>query len=295
MMGNRRTWMALCALAGCLLAGGGRAFGLGEEQVGNQPLSAANYTDWKGLIDVVNDTNRVYYSWVNGNENFYFAGDTAKLNAALKAFAASDVAVKEVVLRPEPGETKSFDQGQTFPFQWHLQIFGGIAAHMTTRDLGDQVWNKHPRLTAYVGGDIDLAKLEVPKGVTLLSIDDVSARARKGIASKDKSVRGWSAGVIAHHDRFAAENLAAIEKLLADDDDWVRLNAAGSVALFGAKAKSALPALNACLERKNEGLKERATESIATIEAAKADPDREREHATAVAKIKEFIAGQKPR
>jgi hypothetical protein len=190
---------------------------------------------------------------------------------------------------------KSFDESQTFEFQWHLQIFGGIAAHLTTRDQGDQVWNKHPRMTVYVGGDIDLSKLEVPAGVTPLSIDDISARARKGIESKDKTVRGWSAGVIAHHDRFGAENLAAIKKLLADEDDWVRLNAAGAVALFGAKAKSTLPELKACLERTDEGLKQRAAESIATIEAAAEDTQREREHAAVVAKIKEYIAGRKGR
>jgi HEAT repeat protein len=101
--------------------------------------------------------------------------------------------------------------------------------------------------------------------------------------------------VIAHHDSFAVENLKAIEKLLTDDNDWVRLNAAGAVAQYGAKAKSALPALKACLERKDEGLKQRAKESIAEIEAAKDDPDRERRHAATVAKINEYIAAHKPR
>ncbi len=295
MNGNRCGLLTFCLLVVLQLATSGRAWGAGEEQIGNDPLNDASYTAWKGLIEVINDKSRVYYNWVNGNENFYFAGDTDKLNAALKKFAAADVAVKEVVLRPAPGETTSFDGSQKFPFQWHLQIFGGIAAHLTTRDQGDQVWNKHPRLTVYVGDDIDLAKLDVPKGLVLVSIDEISARARKGIASTDQSVRGWSAGVIAHHDSFAPENLKAIEKLLADDNDWVRLNAAGAVALYGAKAKSALPALKACLERKDEGLKQRAQESIATIEAAKGDPDRERNYQAAVAKINEYIAAQKPR
>jgi len=294
MNGNRCGWLLVVA-CGLVLAASGKAWALGEEQVGNEPLSDANYTSWKGLIHVINEKSRIYYSWVNGNENFYFAGDTAKLNAALNAFAASEVAVKEVVLRPAPAETTSFDQSQKFPFNWHLQIFGGIASHLTTREFGDQVWNKHPRLTVYVGGDIDLAKLEVPKGVTLVSIDDLSARARKGIASKDQDVRGWCAGVMAHQDHFSAENLAAIEKLLADDSDWVRLNGAGAIALFGAKAKSALPALKACLERPDEGLKQRARESIATIEAAKDDPAAEKAYREAVEKINKFIAENQPR
>jgi hypothetical protein len=291
MQSSRRKWLVAVGAIGALVFAGQKAWGAGEEQVGNSPLSDANYTAWKGLVDVVNDPARVYYSWVNGNENFYFAGDTDKLNAALKKFAAADVEVKEVVLKPAPGEVQSF-HGEKHAFNWHLQIFGGIAAHLTTRDQGDQVWNKHPRLTVYVGGPIDLAKIEAPKEVKLVSIDELSARARKGITSKDQNVRGWSAGIIAQHDSFSAENLAAIEKLLADDQDWVRLNAAGAIVLFGAKAKPALPALKACLERDDESLKKRAKESIDTIEAAQAESQREREHAAAVAKIKEFIAGK---
>jgi hypothetical protein len=294
MYGNRRGWLWAVA-CGLVLASSGRAWALGEEQVGNDALNDANYTAWKGLIDVINDKNRVYYNWVNGNENFYFAGDTAKVNAALKAFAVADVTVKEVVLRPAPAETTTFDRSQKFPYNWHLQIFGGIAAHLTTREFGDQVWNKHPRLTVYVGGDIDLAKLEVPKGVTLVSIDDLSARARKGIGSKHQDVRGWCAGVMADQDHFSAENLVAIEKLLTDDSDWVRLNGAGAVALFGAKAKSALPALRACLERPDENLKQRARETIAAIEAAKDDPAAEKAYREAVEKINKFIAANQPR
>ena len=119
----------------------------------------------------------------------------------------------------------------------------GIAGHLTTLEKGDQVWNKHPRLTIHVGSDIDLAKLEIPAGrEALLNVSDLSARVRQGTESKDKTVRGWCAGVIAHLDARDAKNQAAIEGLLKDDDDWVRLNAAGSIPLFGAKAKSAIPA-----------------------------------------------------
>jgi hypothetical protein len=232
---------------------------------------------------------------VNGNENFYFAGDTAKLNEALKKYAASGVEVKEVVLRPAPAKTTTFDRSKEFAYNWHLQIFGGIAAHLTTREFGDQVWNKHPRMTVYVGGEIDLAKMEVPKGVTIVSVDELSARARKGIGSKDQNVRGWCAGVMADLDPHSAENQAAIEKLLVDDSDWVRLNGAGAIALFGAQARSALPALTVCLARPDENLQKRARETIATIEAAKEDEAAAKAFREAVDKINKFIAENKPR
>jgi hypothetical protein len=266
----------------------------GEEQLGNEPLTAASYTKWPGLVDVVNDKARVYYSWVNGNENFYYFGTIDELNAALANFAKADLKEHEVVIRPDAAKTKSFQGTSEFTYQWHLQIFDGIAGHLTTRDKGDLVWNKHPRLTIHVGGEsdpnrIDLAKLEIPKGVKLLTASDLSARARQGIESKDQTVRGWSAGVIAGLDARDAKNQAAIEKLLTDDEDWVRLNAAGSIALFGAKAKSALPALKACLERKDEGLQTSAQKAIETIESAEEDATADRAHAAANERIRKFV------
>lgn len=270
-----------------------KVWALGEEQIGNEPLSDANYAKWPGLVEVVNDKARVYYSWVNGNENFYYFGTIDELNAALQNFAKADLKEHEVVLRPDAGKVGSFQGENKFTFQWHLQIMDGIAGHLTTRDKGDLVWNKHPRLTIHVGSDIDLAKLEIPKGVKLLDVTELSAQAREGTESKDKTVRGWCAGVIAHLDPHDTENQAAIESLLKDEDDWVRLNAAGSIPLFGAKAKSALPALKECLERKDEGLKASAQKAIETIESAKEDQEADKRHAESLDRIKRFIADRK--
>lgn len=272
-----------------LLAAPARLWALGEEQVGNESLSAANYAKWPGLVEVVNDKARAYYNWVNGNENFYYVGTIEELNAALQNFAKADLKEHEVVLRPDAGTVKSFQEDNRFTFQWHLQVFDGIAAHLLTLEKGDQVWARHPRLTIHVGKEIDLAKLEVPKGVKLLSVSDLSERARQGTESKDKTVRGWCAGVIAHLDSHDAKNQAAIEGLLMDEDDWVRLNAAGSIPLFGAKAKSALPALKGCLESKDKNLKTRAQDAIDKIEAAKEDEASDREHAAASERIRKFI------
>jgi len=270
-----------------------RLWALGEEKLGNDPLPDANYAKWPGLAGVVNDKSRVYYSWVNGNENFYYSGNAAELSAVLARFAAAELKTREVVLVPGPTKVKTFQGDSEFNVSYQLQIFGGIAAHMITLDQGDQVWPKDPRLTVYVGGQIDLAKLDVPKGLKFIAPSELSGRIRKGAQSKDKSVKGWSAGVLAHHDAFDPANLAVIQKLLADEDDWVRLNAAGCVELFGAQARPALPALKDCLQRKNEGLQTTAKKAIETIEAA---PDRsaaEREHAAVVAKIDEFVKRHK--
>lgn len=291
--------MNACFRAGLLLAllvvPTARCLALGEEQFGNEPLTETNYAAWKGLAEVVNDKSRVYYNWINGNENCYYAGGIDQLNAVLKKFAAADLAEHEVVLRPDAGVAGSFDEAKKTSFNWHLQIFGGIAAHLTTLDKGDLVWPKHPRLTIHATGEFDLAKLEVPQGIKLLTSEDLGVRARQGIESKAQNVRGWSAGVVAQLDSHDPANLAAVAKLLADDNDWVRLNAAGSIGLFGQQAKSAIPALKNCLERPDESLKTAAKQAIETIESA---PDRTEEaqaHAAGLKKIKEFIAANKPK
>src|SRR3954462_5299433 len=143
------------------------------ETFGNEPLAEANYTEWKGILPVIKHKARVYSNWVNGNEYFLYQGDTAKLNAALADVARIEVKEHEVVLRPGPGIGHTFEQKEV-PHNWELHIHGGISKHLLTLDKGDQVWNKDPVLTIYVGGDIDLAKLEIPKGVTLIDIPALS-------------------------------------------------------------------------------------------------------------------------
>ena len=60
-------------------------------------------------MPVVNHTSRVYHTWVNGNEHFYYQGNLDALNDTLRKFA-QEKAVREVVLRPGPGMTTSFDR-----------------------------------------------------------------------------------------------------------------------------------------------------------------------------------------
>src|SRR5436309_2184984 len=80
----------------------GRAWALGEEDFGNAALNEANFQDWPGIMPLVNHPSRVYHTWVNGNEHFYYRGDIAALNDALRKFAASKAEVHEVLLRPPP-------------------------------------------------------------------------------------------------------------------------------------------------------------------------------------------------
>lgn len=125
---------------------------------------------------------------------------------------------------------------------------------MTTLDQGSKVWSKSPTMTVCVGGGINLEKIEVSKGFSIVDLADLSRRYREALASKDKTVRGWGAGQLAHLDPYDAENLTAVARLLKDDDDWVRLNAVGALALFGKKAGPVLPTLREMLNSQDKQL-----------------------------------------
>jgi len=270
-----------------------QALGLGTETIGNEPLHEANYADWKGIMPSINDKARVYSRWVNGNEHFFYKGTTKELNAALANFAKIEVKTHEVLLRPGPGLAHTFDH-KDVPYNWELHIHGGISKHLLTLDKGKEVWNEDPRLTIYVSRDIDLATLEIPKGVTLLDIPTLSKRVAAGLtASKDKTVRGWGTGELTSLDHFSAENLKTVAKMLDDADSWVRLNAAGSLPRFGKKAAPHLPALRECLVSEDKSLKTSAQAAIVEIEQAEDNSEEEKKAGEVQKKIAEFLAEQK--
>jgi hypothetical protein len=271
----------------------GRAWALGEETFGNEPLSDANYTDWPGVMPVINTESRVYRIWVNGNEHFYYRGEMAAINDALKQFAALKFDVREVVLRPGSGEAQTF-QGNKVPFDWELHLVGGIARSMTTLDKGDLIWRKSPVLSIYVNDASELDKLKIPDGITLLGLADLKKRYTEALNnSTDKTVRGWGCGELAALDAFDRQSMQAILARLEDDDNWVRLNAAGAVSKYGTQAKGALDSLQAAARSDDKSLRTAAESAIASIESATADQTRVQRHAAALKKIEQFLKSQR--
>jgi len=285
----KRVMLAVLLLAGCC----GTARASGEEDFGNKPLNEANFKDWSGVMPVVNHPSRVYHVWVNGNEQCYYQGDVAALNDTLRKFAGVQTEARDVVLRPGPGEVSSFDGSRKTQFSWHLQMFGGISRYLLNLEAGKKVWSDHPVLTVYTGGAIDLDKVEIPKGVTLLSVSEVKKRTLEGLKSKDKTVRGWGAGVLASLDAYDPASRDALAALLSDPDNWVRLNAVHSLPTFGKMAQTTLPLIRRNLETDDKSLKEAAEQSIQKIEQAPAAPDLERQHREQLEKIDRFVVAQR--
>lgn len=286
----------LFPLLGVLLVlnlGSANVWALGTEEFGNKPLFEANYVDWPGIMPVVNCPARVYSNWVNGNEHMYYKGATSILNATLKDFAVVKADERRVVLRPGPGEAHTFD-GKKIACNWNLHLLGGIAGHMATLDKGELIWSKSPILTIYVGGDIDLKDLEIPDGATLTSLADLKKRCTEALTtSTDKTVRGWGCGQLARLDRFDERILNVVAGRLKDEDDWVRLNAAGALAVFGAKARTALDPLRDAAKSEDKGLKQTAEKTIATVEAANEQPEEERQFGAVMAQIDKFLAAHR--
>jgi HEAT repeat protein len=268
-----------------------RSFALGTEEFGDSELSPANYTDWPGLFELASDKTRVYSNWVNGHESFYFKGNTDQLNEALTKFAAIKIDKHEVLIRPGPGKACSFNSERILDCNWNAEVYGGISKHIVGLEKGTSIWSAEPTMTIWIGGDIELAKIKIPKGVSVIGVNDKAARARAGLDSTDQTVRGWGSSVLADMNPHDPQNEAAVEKLLKDDVSWVRLCAAGTISQYGALAKSAIPLLKECEKSDDEQLKKRAAEAIAAIEAAKADEAAAKTYDEAVKKIAEFQQG----
>lgn len=163
-----------------------KGFALGTEEKGNKPLNELNYTDWKGIMPIVNDKSRVYQVWVNGNEYLCYNGETKQLNAALATFAKVDVKNHVVVMRPGPPERHSFHDKTPIPFNWEIHLIGGIAKSRATDDIEDLEWQRDPVLTIYVTEEIDLDSLEIPDGLTLRSAPALSQDAKTNEDARKK-------------------------------------------------------------------------------------------------------------
>ncbi len=259
-----RYHLGSCA-AFILLACSATSFGLGEESIGNDPLNGANYKDWPGLIDVINRPARVYRQWVNGNEYFYFRGDTKALNQALQKFADTTGKVKEVIIRPGPANAATFQNGQ-IEYDWHLHVVGGIARAVMQKDGGENIWPKHPQITVHLGKNIKLNEIKIPKGVTVVQLKTLKQRYTEALKSKSQNVRGWGCGHLARLDPYDTKSMNAVAGQLKDDSAWVRLNAAGALATFGRRAKPLLPTLKKMAETETDRMKSRLAKTIAEIE-----------------------------
>ncbi len=92
----------------------------------------------------------------------------------------------------------------------------------------------HPTLIIFVGGGIDLERLRIPEGITLVGVDELRERDRQGLVSRDNNVRQVAVHQLAEVDPYGKESVAAVERLLKDEK--LRKSAERALAVFQERA-----------------------------------------------------------
>jgi hypothetical protein len=146
-------------VAGVLLAGllGGPAFGLGMEQVGPDPADRPTRAEpgWPaGIVDLPRHGSRVYSSWVNGNEHFYFDATVEQMNEMITAFGKARMRDHVIQIVSGPKTVRSFfgASGREFKYNVALQIVAGIALSVAREGDAPDL-PLEPRLTIVAGDD----------------------------------------------------------------------------------------------------------------------------------------------
>lgn len=182
-----RTWMRRALATGIVCAVCATLWALGGDIPAGQPVSPpkwqiagrAEQTWPAGLASLANSRPRVHGYFVNDEDVLFYAGDTKAFNEFVKQYAAIDGIEREVVLRIGPKKARSpWDkEDRDIDVNWSLYIGGAWA--MADRAPGAAM---PTRIDVWLGGPIDLAKLEIPEGVKVKSGGEIDAY----IAAREK-------------------------------------------------------------------------------------------------------------
>ncbi len=154
-----------------------QAFGLGADHPVDRPVNLDKAPS--GVNELINNTNRVHGFFVNAEDRFFFAGDSSDCALFLKQYAAlKGIAGHRLIIHPEKGVAKSpWDEGDGTPCDWMLDV-----APASWRERhADQIFqdkNGSPpkegnkeylvELHVWTKGNVDITKVEIPKGVTVV-------------------------------------------------------------------------------------------------------------------------------
>lgn len=120
---------------------------------------------------------------------------------------------------------------------------------------------------------IDLDRLVVPAGVTVLEAKDLAARYRAGLTSANPTVRGLCAGLLAD---LALSDAAVLSVLMdvfrQDPHEYVRRTVAGALSTLGREGTAALATLREGLRDPDANVRVACQQAIGAIEAAPEDP-----------------------
>jgi hypothetical protein len=139
--------------------------------------------------------------------------------------------------------------------------------------------------------DFDVDDLEIPKGITVITVDDLVALHTKGLKEADSTRRGMAVQELSALRSYSDKVVPAIAEILRKDDNaWVRSCAAAALRSAGVKAKSAMPVLKEGLKDPDAYVRDACKTAIDQIENAKDQPrpDAEGDKKLIITEITEF-------
>ncbi len=141
--------------------------------------------------------------------------------------------------------------------------------------------------------DLDVTDLVMPKGLTVIGVDELIEQYKKGMSDTDVTRRALSVNSLAALAAYDDTVVPTLEKLLGpENNEYVRRMAAYGLGQAGALAKPTLPALKAGLDDPDKNVAAACKTAVEQIEAAKESPTREAE-AKVTKSILEDIRGLK--
>ncbi len=213
---SARRGAVLASVLAVLAATPTPCLGLVETMEGNQPVSHFNDAAWPGLLAVVNDPSRVLFASADTKQTAFYQGDTTALARVLRAFAAVDMKERVVILRPGRGDGWLW-RAKASSYDWRVEVRHGNWRLPLAEKERERIRQSHPTLTVFVGGGVDLERLSIPEGITLVGVDTLRERCRQGLLSREKYVRQVAVHQLAGVDPYGKESVAAVERLLTDE------------------------------------------------------------------------------
>jgi hypothetical protein len=135
-----------------------------------------------GLEGLANSRPTVHGYFVNDEDVLLYAGDTKALNEFVKQYADTSGIEKDVVLRVGPKKARSpWDhEDRDIEVNWSLYIAGPMS--IADRPAGAPLVT---RIDVWLGGAINLAKVEIPDGVKVTSGGEIDAY----VAGREKKAK----------------------------------------------------------------------------------------------------------
>lgn len=134
------------------------------------------------------------------------------------------------------------------------------------------------RIESFLGKlrDVDVTDLEIPKGVVVVTVDDLLADYRKGLQDTDVYV---CSGAVHELSRFARYDStivpALIEMLKKEKNEYVRRMAASCLGNLDVPAKAAIPILKEGLDDPDTNIRQAFKGALEQIQNAKDQPGQE--------------------